>query len=38
VGGACWGWAKWVWTHMKAAFPTGKEILDTIIALNTFIR
>jgi hypothetical protein len=20
--------AKWLWTHMKAAFPTGKEILD----------
>jgi hypothetical protein len=20
--------AKWVWTHLKAAFPTGKEILD----------
>lgn len=20
--------AKWVWTHMKAAFPTGQEILD----------
>jgi hypothetical protein len=20
--------AKWLWTHRKAAFPTGKEILD----------